>query len=234
MKLKILTVFFCICRQNITNMLNIYYNCVNNIDIMKKNDKIVSQGKTIMRIISGKAKGTKLSTLEGNETRPTLDRVKESVFNIIQNEISGSIFLDLFSGSGAIGLEAASRGATKTIMCEKSKDAINIIKRNIEKTHLEKEVTLYEGDYENILATKIKEKLDIIYIDPPYKTNYATKTVQLLIKEQLLKSDSIVIIETDIPEEVLTKLEQIGQMQVTDIRKYGRATIIVLQTKEPN
>ena len=201
---------------------------------MKKNDKIVSQGKTIMRIISGKAKGTKLYTLEGNETRPTLDRVKESVFNIIQNEISGSIFLDLFSGSGAIGLEAASRGATKTIMCEKSKDAINIIKRNIEKTHLEKEVTLYEGDYENILATKIKEKLDIIYIDPPYKTNYATKTVQLLIKEQLLKSDSIVIIETDIPEEVLTKLEQIGQMQVTDIRKYGRATIIVLQTKEPN
>ena len=91
-----------------------------------------------MRIISGKAKGTKLYTLEGNETRPTLDRVKESVFNIIQNEIPESIFLDLFSGSGAIGLEAASRGATKTIMCEKSKNAINIIKRNIEKTHLEK------------------------------------------------------------------------------------------------
>lgn len=187
-----------------------------------------------MRIISGKAKGTKLYTLEGNETRPTLDRVKESVFNIIQNEISGSIFLDLFSGSGAIGLEAASRGATKTIMCEKSKDAINIIKRNIEKTHLEKEVILYDGDYENILATKIQEKLDIIYIDPPYKTNYVIKAVQLLIKEQLLKSDSIVIIETDIPEEVLTRLEQIEQIQVTDIRKYGRATIIVLQTKEPN
>ena len=173
-----------------------------------------------MRIISGKAKGTKLYTLEGNETRPTLDRVKESVFNIIQNEIPESIFLDLFSGSGAIGLEAASRGATKTIMCEKSKNAINIIKRNIEKTHLEKEVILYEGDYENILKTKLQEKLDIIYIDPPYKTNYAIKAVQLLLEKQLLKPDSIILIETDIPEEVLTKLKQIEQIQITDIRKY--------------
>lgn len=187
-----------------------------------------------MRIISGKAKGTKLYTLEGNETRPTLDRVKESVFNIIQNEIHDSIFLDLFSGSGAIGLEAASRGTKKTIMCEKSKNAIGIIKRNIEKTHLEKEVILYEGDYENILKTKLQEKLDIIYIDPPYKTNYAIKAVQLLLEKQLLKTDSIILIETDIPEEVLTKLKQIEQIQITDIRKYGRATIIVLQTKEPN
>ena len=186
-----------------------------------------------MRIISGKSKGTKLYTLEGNETRPTLDRVKESVFNIIQNEIPESIFLDLFSGSGSIGLEAASRGARKTIMCEKSKKAINIIKRNIKKTHLEKEVILYEGDYENILDTKIQEKLDIIYIDPPYKTNYAIRAVQLLLEKQLLKTDSIVLIETDIPEEVLTKLKQIEEIQITDIRKYGRATIIVLQTKEP-
>ena len=72
-----------------------------------------------MRIISGKARGTKLYTLEGMVTRPTLDRVKESLFNIIQNEIVGSVFLDMFSGSGAIGLEAASRGAKKTILCEK-------------------------------------------------------------------------------------------------------------------
>ena len=119
-------------------------------------------------------------------------------------------------------------------MCEKSKKAINIIKRNIKKTHLEKEVILYEGDYENILDTKIQEKLDIIYIDPPYKTNYAIRAVQLLLEKQLLKTDSIVLIETDIPEEVLTKLKQIEEIQITDIRKYGRATIIVLQTKEPN
>ena len=83
-----------------------------------------------MRIISGKAKGTKLYTLEGTNTRPTLDRVKESIFNIIQNEIEGAKILDLFSGSGAIGLEAASRGAKKVILCDKSKDAIKIIEKN--------------------------------------------------------------------------------------------------------
>ena len=84
-----------------------------------------------MRIISGKARGTKLYSLEGSTTRPTLDRVKESLFNIIQNRVPECTFLDLFSGSGAIGLEAASRGANKTILCEKNKAAISIIKKNI-------------------------------------------------------------------------------------------------------
>ena len=84
-----------------------------------------------MRIISGKARGTKLYTLEGENTRPTLDRVKESIFNIIQNEIQETVFLDLFSGSGAIGLEAISRGAQKSILCDKSKEAIEIINKNI-------------------------------------------------------------------------------------------------------
>ena len=83
-----------------------------------------------MRIIAGKARGTKLYTLEGMNTRPTLDRVKESLFNIIQNEIPGSTFLDLFAGSGAIGLEAVSRGARKAILCDKEKSAIQIIKKN--------------------------------------------------------------------------------------------------------
>ena len=81
-----------------------------------------------MRIISGKAKGTKLYTLEGTNTRPTLDRVKESIFNIIQNDIEDAEILDLFAGSGAIGLEFLSRGAKKAVLCDKSKDAIEIIK----------------------------------------------------------------------------------------------------------
>ena len=109
-----------------------------------------------MRIISGKARGTKLYTLEGTNTRPTLDRVKESIFNIIQSEIYGSTFLDLFSGSGAIGLEAISRGAKKAILCDKSKEAINIIKKNIEKTHSENQVELCNADFEECLK-RIRE-----------------------------------------------------------------------------
>ena len=84
-----------------------------------------------MRIISGSARGTKLFTLEGMNTRPTLDRVKESLFNIIQDEVTDSYFIDLFSGSGAIGLEAASRGAKEVILCDNSKKAIQIIQKNI-------------------------------------------------------------------------------------------------------
>ena len=138
-----------------------------------------------MRIISGTARGTKLYTLEGQATRPTLDRVKESFFNIIQNKIINLNFLDVFSGSGAIGLEAASRGARKVILCDNSKEAINIIKKNIEKTHLEPKVKLYNLDYETLLKTKIKEKMDVIYIDPPYNSNFAIKAVEIIINQKL-------------------------------------------------
>ena len=111
-----------------------------------------------MRIISGSARGTKLYTLEGETTRPTLDRVKESLFNIINNEIPNSIFLDLFSGSGAIGLEAGSRGAKKVILCEKNKKAIEIIKKNIEKTQMKDKVELNQMSYEIFIKDKLKEK----------------------------------------------------------------------------
>ena len=116
---------------NVTKVLNVCYNFINAIDIIKKKDKIVIYKwkviSNIMRIISGTARGTKLYTLEGTETRPTLDRVKESLFNIIQSDIQDSNALDLFSGSGAIGLELLSRGAKKAVLCDNSKDAIKII-----------------------------------------------------------------------------------------------------------
>ena len=177
-----------------------------------------------MRIISGKARGTKLYTLEGETTRPTLDRVKESLFNIIQEKIVGSSFLDVFSGSGAIGLEAASRGAKEVILCEKDKNAIKVIKKNIEKTHLE--VTLYETSYEKMLE-KLDEKLDIIYIDPPYKTNLVYETVNKLINLDLLKSDSLIIVETDEEERVEQALKNLN-VNIIDKRKYGRVHLIFL------
>ena len=182
-----------------------------------------------MRIIAGKARATKLYTLEGMETRPTLDRVKESLFNIIQAEITDSIFLDLFSGSGAIGLEAASRGAKKVILCEKNSKAITIIKKNIEKTHLKDKVDLYEGDYTNCILSNLKQKPDIIYIDPPYKTDYAIKAIKLLQEKQLIKLTTIVIIETDREKETLLELEKIQGIETEKVKKYGRASLIFLK-----
>lgn len=184
-----------------------------------------------MRIISGTARGTRLYTLEGQTTRPTLDRVKESIFNIIQNEIPNSIFLDLFSGSGSIGLEAASRGAKKVILCDKSKDAIKIISKNIEKTHLSKKVELYNLDYELLLKTKVRENLDIVYIDPPYDSDFAIKSVEILINKKLVNENSIIIIETDNEKKILEGLEK-KQVEITDERKYGRAVLIFLKIRK--
>lgn len=181
-----------------------------------------------MRIISGMARGTTLYTLDGQTTRPTLDRVKESLFNIIQNEIKDSIFLDLFSGSGAIGLEAASRGAKKTILCDKSKEAVKIINKNIEKTHLKERVELFNLDYETLLNTKIHQKLDIIYIDPPYDSDFAIKSVKFIINNKLVDENSKIIIETDNEGKTLKELDKI-QVEVIDKRKYGRAILIFLK-----
>lgn len=180
-----------------------------------------------MRIISGKARGTKLYTLEGENTRPTLDRVKESLFNIIQNDIQDKVFLDLFSGSGAIGLEAVSRGARKSILCDKSKEAFKIIKRNIEKTHLEQNIELYNESYD-VMLKKLKEKIDIVYIDPPYKSDLIYKSIELMIENKLLENESLIIVETD-QEEKITEVINKLNIKIIDKRKYGRAHLIFLK-----
>ncbi len=181
-----------------------------------------------MRIIAGKARGTKLYTLEGENTRPTLDRVKESLFNIIQSEIPGSIFLDLFSGSGAIGLEAVSRGAKKAILCDTSKEACAIIKKNIEKTHTSENVELYQADFKEVLTNRSGDKFDIIYLDPPYKTNFAIEAIKIILDKELLKESASIIIETDDKNKLIENLQNID-CKVNDIRKYGRAYLIFLK-----
>ena len=181
-----------------------------------------------MRIISGKARGTKLYSLEGNNTRPTLDRVKESLFNIIQSKLEGKVFLDLFSGSGAIGLEAVSRNAKKAILCDNNKEAISVIKKNASKTHLEELVNIYNTTYENLIKNILNEKIDVTYIDPPYATDYAIKAIELLLKYELIADDGIVILETDDEQRILKQLENID-INVIDTRKYGRAHLIFLK-----
>lgn len=180
-----------------------------------------------MRIIAGRARGTKLYTLEGTATRPTLDRVKESIFNIIQNEIQDSIFLDLFSGSGAIGLEALSRGAKKAILCDKSKEAINIIKKNVEKTHLLEKVEIQNSDFIECLKMQ-KEKIDIIYIDPPYQTDYIQKSLEILENSEVITKTTTIILETDNEEKILQQIKGL-KFEIIDKRKYGVAHIIFLQ-----
>lgn len=182
-----------------------------------------------MRIISGTARGTKLFTLEGEHTRPTLDRVKEAFFNIIQNEIEDSVVLDLFSGSGAIGLEFASRGAKKVYLNDNSKEAFDIIKQNINKTHLSTKVELYNMDFLKLIQNIKENKFDIVYLDPPYKTNYIILALNELLKNKKITEESLIIIETDEEKRVIEQIEQQRSFEITDKRKYGRAYIIFLR-----
>ena len=186
-----------------------------------------------MRVISGTARGTKLNSIDSVNTRPTLDRVKESLFNIIQNKIEDSIVLDLFAGSGAIGIEFISRGSQKVYFCEKAHDAAKMIYQNLERTRFTNKSEVIEKDYKKALKDFEERniKFDIIFLDPPYKADLAIQAVEQIIFLNLLKRDGTIIIETDEKERELEELKRL-EVEVCDLRKYGRVHLIFLNRKE--
>ena len=125
-------------------------------------------------------------------------------------------------GSGAIGLEAISRGAKKAILCDNNKQAIQIIKKNIEKTQFQDKIELYQMNFDELIKNKINDKLDIIYLDPPYRTDYVYKAIELLLKKEKIKTDQ--------KEKVKKEIESL-EIEIIDERKYGRANLIFLQYK---
>ena len=185
-----------------------------------------------MRIISGKARGTKLYTLDGTATRPTLDRVKEPLFNIINFDLEDAVVLDLFAGSGALGLEAISRGAKKVFLCEKNRNAANIVEKNIEKTKFQDQAMLIRNDFEKAISfiEQLNEKIDVVFIDPPYKTDLIKKSLEKILDSDILNDDFIIIAETDEPERILKDIN-ILNINVFDTRKYGRVSLIFLNRK---
>lgn len=131
-----------------------------------------------MRVISGSAKGTRLVTIENKSTRPTLDRVKENLFNIINLELLDSCVLDLFAGSGALAIEALSRGAKKAVLCDKSHECIRCIKQNLNKTNLQEKANIYNMDYKRCIKMLKNQKFTIIFIDPPYKLDIGINAIR--------------------------------------------------------
>lgn len=186
-----------------------------------------------MRIISGTMRGTKLFTLEGENTRPTLDRVKEALFSKINYILPDSTVLDLFSGSGALGLESLSRGAKKVYLCDQSRDAIKIINQNIEKTRSKEKTELLNCDYKKALEEfKNKNiKFDIVFLDPPYKTDFAEDAVLKIINTNLLNEDGLIILETDNDKKVIKNLDT-ELIEIDDIKKYGRVYLLFLYSRK--
>lgn len=182
-----------------------------------------------MRIISGNARGTKLYTLEGNNTRPTLDRVKEALFNKINFQLEEAIVLDLFAGSGALGLETLSRGAKIAYFGENSHQAAKVIEKNIYKTKMQDKAKLIIKDYKKILEEVKQIKFDIIFLDPPYATNYDIEAIELVVKFNLLKENGLIVLETDSNEKE-NKIKTLN-IKIDDTRKYGRVKLLFLSRK---
>ncbi len=181
-----------------------------------------------MRIIAGKGKGTKLFTKKGNTTRPTADRVKEALFSIISDKILGAEVLDLFGGSGALGLESLSRGVSFVTFCDNDRESINIIKQNIEKTKnvIGESAALYHIDGEDFLEKTDKE-FDLIFLDPPYGYNIE-KILNIIHEKNIIKSTGLIIYETEI------NIEEFENYIIIDKRKYGRPYVIFLKHKRGN
>ncbi|MBR4795128.1 MAG: 16S rRNA (guanine(966)-N(2))-methyltransferase RsmD [Lachnospiraceae bacterium] len=161
-----------------------------------------------MRIIAGSLRHLILETPKGDNTRPTQDRIKETLFNMLQDRLYDIRFLDLFSGSGGIGLEAISRGASECIFVENNKEAIKCIENNIKKTKTEDKAHLIKGDV-FITIPQLKGEFDIVFMDPPYGHEYEKRAMELLREYKKISEDSLIIVEADLKTD-FSYLEDIG------------------------
>lgn len=181
-----------------------------------------------MRVITGSAKGRRLKTLPGLDVRPTIEGVKEAIFSIVQFEVEDAVVLDMFAGSGQLGIEALSRGAKKVYFVDNSADSIKIIRDNLKHTGLEANASV-SNMANNAFLRSTKEKFDIAILDPPYNHKLIQKTMPQLVEKM---SDCGIIIceherETDLPE-------RFGDFAVSKIYRHGRATLTAYRRKPEN
>lgn len=178
-----------------------------------------------MRIISGIYRGRRLPELKEEGVRPTLDRVRENLFNILSTKVKDCAFLDLFSGSGAIGFEALSRGASRVVFCERSQKIASHIRKSAEMLNISPEI--YVCDYKVAISRLKGDVFDIVYLDPPY--DYEEKDVlKALSDSEILNSDTQIIYE-HLSEKKFDSM--ISEYEITDERKYGIATLTFLRIK---
>jgi 16S rRNA (guanine(966)-N(2))-methyltransferase RsmD len=170
-----------------------------------------------MRIIAGEYKGRRLEAPKDNSVRPTTDKVKEALFSMLSERIWGSKFLDLFSGTGNVGIEALSRGAELVVFADSSRESINLIKRNIAHCKAEEGSRVVPGDYKKVLMTSA-EKFDVIFLDPPYDKGMLAECFKLIRENDLLEEDGIIIAEHR-REEILD--ENIEGFTKEKERRYG-------------
>ena len=176
-----------------------------------------------MRVITGKARGVQLKTPDGMQTRPTTDRVKEALFSIINFEIPGAKVLDLFGGTGQLGIEALSRGAKSAVFVDARDDACKLIKENLRRTKLEQDGSVVRSDYLDYLK-RCREQYSIIFLDPPYAEVFLENALKRITEIDILQSDGIIVTERPLGKELPWEFE--GFTRSKDY-KYGKTLLTI-------
>lgn len=185
-----------------------------------------------MRIIAGQNKGKKLTTLPGNQTRPTSDRVREALFNILRARVANARILDLFAGSGALGLEALSRGARQVTFIDSSPDALEILRQNVNACRRNTQIEIRQWDIEhNLSCLKPREgNYDLVFMDPPYGRQLIQPALAHLHASHALQKDAWVVAEHDRHESLVLERTPFG---LTDQRRYGKTHISIWEYRIP-
>ncbi len=177
-----------------------------------------------MKVISGFLKGRKLEGYDILGTRPTMDRVKESLFAMIQEYITDKVCIDLFAGSGSLGIEAISMGAKFCYFIDNNIKAINIIKNNINNFSINSYTSIHKSNYKDFLNS-FNDNVDIIFIDPPYKTDYIEKSIKLIDENSILRKNGLLILECDNLDKVIYN----DRYKSIKEKKYGDKWIVILK-----
>lgn len=176
-----------------------------------------------MRVITGTARGTVLKAPEGLQTRPTADRVKEAMFSIIQFDVPAARVLDLFGGSGQLGIEALSRGAKSAVFVDDNQKACDLIRENLRRTKLSEQGRVVRGDYQAYLCS-CNEKFDIIFLDPPYAEVFLENSLIIISEIDILQTNGIIVAERPLGKDLLCDLP--GFSRSRDY-KYGNCVLTV-------
>jgi len=188
----------------------------------------------MMRIITGRARGVKLLSLEGEQTRPTAERAKEAVFSMLQFEIQDRCVLDLFSGSGQLGLEAVSRGAAKAVLVDRSREAVEIIKKNCLKTKLAPFCEVLCTDYAEFLRScKGKRKFNMVFLDPPYALGLIPDAIRQMLRYRVIEEGCTLVCESSDFSHVFDgDAELASKFEIVREARYGVACVTVMRLTE--
>ena len=182
-----------------------------------------------MRVIAGKYKGRTLFQFKGYDIRPTGEKAREALFDILRDKIVDCDFLDPFAGTGAVGIEALSRGAKNVVMFDNSRESVALINKNCEKVGCKAEVSCVPCLFALNMLGSAKRSFDVIFLDPPYKTGYGEEAIEIILEKKLLKKSGVIVLEKASSDK---KRKTFDCLEIYDERRYGLNSFVFYRFKK--